>query len=119
VHRTIQELKDHYVDIELDALNAGAAASEAGAIARSTIGDEEAIASAAFAARNLLVWSARWPRSARYLDAAVYYTLLPAAPFAYCAAHGSVIARWSVSASLGALFTGGLLLSMHWALLLG
>jgi hypothetical protein len=116
VYRTIQEIKDHYCDIELDVLDDGVPAAEAAAIARSAIGDERAIAAAVLANADLLVWSRRWPRVAGTANRFCYWALLPVAPVVYCANHGSGIARWGVSASLAALVTGGILLSLRWAL---
>lgn len=119
VQRTIQELKEHFSDIEIDALDSGASASEAAAWAREAIGSEEGIASAVLAHTDLLPWSVRWPRSAYCLRTTVYCALLPIAPAVYCAQHSSMIVRWGVSTTLAFLLTSGFLLSLEWIIAFG
>ena len=117
VRKTIDELSDHFTDLESEAHRAGYCGDEARAVARETLGSDVAIVAAVSAQRELLSWSRRWPRSARCVHRSCYYLLLPAAPFIYCCERGSSIARWSVSASLGVLVTGGMLFSLQWFIL--
>ena len=113
VERTILELREHYTDIELDALNGGFSASAAAAHARAALGSDEAIAAAVAAQPALMTWAHRWPRSARGLRALTFYARLPAVPVAYCAQHGGSIARWGASVSLASVVTGALLLMLE------
>ena len=119
VSRTIHELRDHCADIEADALAAGYGPEEAAALARAALGDDADIVAAMSARVELLRWSRRWPRSAQCIESVGQLALLPAAPIAYCAAHGTDIARWSVSASLAAFLTAALLFSLQWIMSFG
>jgi len=113
VERTILELKEHYTDIEIDALNGGCSASAAAARARALLGSDAAIAAAVCAQQDLLCWSRRWPRCARSLHALALCAVLPAVPVIYCAERGGSIARWSASIGLAVLMTGALLFAMQ------
>lgn len=114
VYRTIEELRDHFDDIESAAIAAGREAAEARDLARDSIGRDDAIIAEVTSRTELLRWPRRWPRVARVAYTLCYYALLPAAPVIYCTRHGSAIARWSAAASLAALVTGAMLLSMRW-----
>jgi hypothetical protein len=116
VYRTIQELSEHFEDIESDALACGLSHEESRAVAKSAIGCDAAIVAAAQSRPELQTWPSRWPRSAETLTVITYYLILPIAPLVYCIQHGNTIARWSASASLAALVTGGLLFSMQLAI---
>ena len=116
VCRTIQELSDHFEDIETDALRSGYRADEARALARRVIGTDARILAAVAARPELRHWTCRWPRSAAALSTIFYYAVLPAAPFVYCAHRGGAIARWTASVSLAALVTGAMLFSMQLAI---
>ncbi len=116
VERMIQELADHVDDAEADAVVAGFTRREARAAAFEALGSQDAILAAVARCPELKCWHCRWPRAAALLNGAGQCVLLPAVPFAYCAHHGSSIARWSASAGLGALVTGALLFSMQLAL---
>lgn len=113
VDRTILELKDHYTDIELDALNDGLSASAAAEHARTCLGSDAAILAAVTAQPALLTWPHRWPRAAHGVRTLAFYALLPAVPFVYCAQHGGLIARWSASVSLASILTGALLFMLQ------
>jgi hypothetical protein len=108
VARTVLELREHYADLEEDALAAGLSPWEAAAEARERLGAEESLASAVLAHRELLTWR----RRQRWIGAALVPLgeLVSASP---SAAGESMILRWSVSAGLGAVLTGALLLTMQ------
>ena len=114
VARTVEELSDHFQDIEADALAAGYPADEARAMARAALGRDEDLVDAVSSERSLLSFAERWPLTSQCLHSVCYCAVLPAMPFIYCAANGSAIARWSASASLGALVTGAILFSLQW-----
>jgi hypothetical protein len=113
VERAILELREHYADIENEAMAHGLSAPEAAAYARTCLGDDTAIASAACARPELLLWTRRWPRTARSLHALALCVVLPAVPVVYCAHRGGSIMRWGASASLAAAMTAGLLFAMQ------
>ncbi len=118
VQRTVLELQDHYTDIENEALAAGLSAHDAARQARAALGSEKSIAAVVIAHTELRDWTHRWPRAARYARTAVLLIVLPVVPVLYCAYRGPSIARWSISASLALLLTGGLLLGMQWLIVL-
>jgi hypothetical protein len=113
VRRTIQELRDHYSDIERDLLEDGCAPEEAARRARTALGDERTLATAVLARPELRDWRCDWPRAAACLDSIVLLVVLPAVPVAYCAYRGPLIARWGASVSLAALVTGAFLLGLR------
>lgn len=117
VQELIAELRDHLADLEREALEAGETADGARALARAALGSEAAIAAAALSRPELMSWPRRWPRTASCLRSAVLIALLPGVPVLYCWHRGSLICRWSVSACLGALMTGLLLLILQWTVL--
>lgn len=118
VQRTMQELRDHYSDIERDWLESGADPEEAARRAQNALGDERTLAAAVLARPELLDWRYAWPRTAACLDSVTLLVVLPAVPVAYCAYRGPLIARWSASVSLAALVTAGLLLGLRSMLVL-
>lgn len=113
VKRTILELKDHYRDLESEALRAGLGDDEAARWASTALGDEESIAQAVLACAELRAWTHTWPRLASWLRAALLFALLPSVPVVYCYSRGASIARWSVSAGLATLVTAGLMLGLR------
>ena len=76
------------------------------------LGQQDAIAAEVLAKPELRSWPERWPWIVSLLRPVLLLLLLPALPVLACAGRGPAIARWSVSISLAALLTGGLLLVM-------
>jgi hypothetical protein len=113
IQRTVLELREHYCDIERDALEWGATPEEAAAYARRVLGDAQAIADAVLARPELRDWTQQWPRAATCLDTLVAMAVLPVAPVVYCAYRGQSIARWSLSVSLAFLVTAAFLLGLR------
>jgi hypothetical protein len=117
VQRTLLELQDHCADLESAAIEAGLSAGEARIEALASLGTEADLAACVLARTELRIWSRRWPRAAWATRAAVMLFALPLLPVYYCVDRGPVIARWSASASLALLLTGGFLLTMHWLMI--
>lgn len=113
VERTLLELREHYTDVEQDALASGVSRAEAAERARAALGDEHILADAVLAHPELRDWRRDWPRTAACIDSITLIAVLPVAPVAYCAYRGTSIARWSVSASLATLMTAALLLALR------
>lgn len=113
VRRTVIEIGEHYEDLRQEALDRGLDAEAAGTEARARLGSNDAIVRAARERPELLCWSHRWPRTARWLRTGVLFVLLPAVPVVYCVYRGPVIVRWGVSASLASLLTGVMLFLMQ------
>lgn len=118
VRRTLQELREHYEDIQHDLLAAGASPEEAAIEARAALGTERTLAAAVLAREELRDWRSEWPRAALWLDSVSLMLVLPAVPVAYCAYRGPSIARWGASIGLATLITGGLLLTLRGMFLL-
>lgn len=116
VNRTLEELEDHYADLEADALAAGCTAEQAARRARESLGTGTSIAAAVLARSELKGFGAHWPRTARCVRSACALAAWPAAPVGYLAARGPDVARWSISAGLSLLLTSGLLLTLSTAL---
>ncbi len=115
VCRTIQELTDHLDDIAADAIAAGADPAAARAAARAVLGTDQDLLAAVAARTELQSWAARWPRAAAIVNQSAFWLAMPFVPVIYCAQHRAAIARWGVSAGLGAVVTAGLLFSMQLA----
>lgn len=113
VERTVLELREHYLDVALAAVEAGMSPADAAGTARAALGSDASIASAVLAEPALLSFERRWPRWARCLRTATFCLVLPAVPVVYCAQHGATIARWGASVSLSMLITSGLLLVLQ------
>jgi hypothetical protein len=114
VERTIVELGEHYADLEAAALAAGQSAEEAARTARTALGSERAIAAAILARRELLTFSARWPRVANCLHSAATIGTIPGLPLLFCIEHRPELARWGVSLGLATTFMGGMLATLNW-----
>ena len=114
VERTIVELGEHYADLESAALAAGLSAEEAARTALATLGSERAIAAAILARKELLTFSARWPRVANCLHSAATIGTIPGLPLMFCLEHRPELARWGVALGLATTFMGGMLTTLNW-----
>jgi NAD(P)-dependent dehydrogenase (short-subunit alcohol dehydrogenase family) len=116
IARITEELKDHCADAEAAARARGASPFEARRLARRGLGSAESIVAAVAAQPQLLDWRHRWPQYSRCIDSLIYFLLLPAAPFVYCATHPASVVRWGLSSSLALCITGTLLFAMQWVI---
>ena len=107
VERTILELEEHYSDLESAALASGVDADEAARLARSTLGNERAIATAILVHPELLTFSTRYPRVAQYLA-------LPGMPLMFCIEHRPGLTRWVTAVGLAATLMGSVLATLNW-----
>ncbi len=112
ISRLLAELDDHYADLEQDERASGREPAAAAAAALRRLGPPETIAAEVLAKPELRSWPYRWPWLVSLLRPIMVLLLLPSLPILACADRGPAIARWSVSISLGAVLTGGLLLAM-------
>jgi hypothetical protein len=117
VERTIDELEDHYVDLESAALACGFGPEEAARSAREALGNERVLVSAILARPELLTFSTRWPRVAHCLHSAAALGTLPGLPLLYCLEHRPELARWGLSLGLAATLMGGILAALNWLIL--
>ena len=112
ISRLLAELDDHYADLEREERATGRKSAVAAVEALRRLGQQDAIAAEVLAKPELRSWPERWPWIVSLLRPVLLLLLLPALPVLACAGRGPAIARWSVSISLAALLTGGLLLAM-------
>ena len=112
ISRLLAELDDHYADLEREERATGRESAVAAVEALRRLGQQDAIAAEVLAKPELRSWPERWPWIVSLLRPVLLLLLLPALPVLACAGRGPAIARWSVSISLAALLTGGLLLAM-------
>ncbi len=114
ISRLLAELDDHYADLEREERATGREPAIAAVEALRRLGQQDAIATEVLAKPELRSWPERWPWFVSLLRPVLLLLLLllPALPVLACAGRGPAIARWSVSISLAALLTGGLLLAM-------
>ncbi len=114
IERTITELGEHYADLESAALEAGLSSEEAARAALDALGSQRAIVAACLARQELLTFTARWPRAARYLQSAATIGALPGLPLMFCIEHRPELARWGVALGLATTFMGGMLATLNW-----
>ena len=117
VDRTIEELEDHYADLESAALSSGSSAEEAARHAREALGDQRALVAAIVTRPELLTFSTRWPRLCHCLHSAAAIGALPGVPLLYCIEHRPELARWSVSLGAAMTLMGGFLAALNWLIL--
>jgi hypothetical protein len=117
VNRTLLELREHYADLEADALGTGLSPHQAATQALAALGSEERLAHAVLARRELKSWVARCPWAAAVCRMLVALLALPLVPVVLCADRGTAIARWSASVGLSLLVTSGMLLALQWLII--
>jgi len=96
VTRTVDELADHYQDIQEEALAAGLSAAEARAEAARRVGELNALAERFLVHKDLCEWP----------------VLVGIGHHAY-AAESALLKRWCAAVCCSAIATGGLLLVLH------
>ncbi len=117
-NRPMLELDDHYADLQREAKDAGRGIDAATNEALGRLGKQEAIASAVLSRPELRSWPYRWPWAVTLLKPIVMLLLLPSMPVYACVNRGPTIARWSLSISLGTVFTCALLFVLARSILL-
>jgi hypothetical protein len=118
VDRTILELREHFADLEGDALAAGLSSAAATEAARTALGSEQAISAAVLARPELLAWNRRWPRVAACVTSVVFVGAVAEAPFVFCFHRAPDILRWSVAGALAAVLVASLGAGLNWMITL-
>jgi hypothetical protein len=118
VQRTILELEEHFTDLESDALAAGQSAEDAARSARTTLGEQHAIAAAVLSRAELLEWSTRWPRVAFCVRSAATLGVLPGLPLMFCIEHRPDLARWGIALGVAVALVGAVLARLNWMIVL-
>lgn len=111
--RTVSELKDHFDDIEAEALAAGDTPEGAGALAVLRLGQPAVLIAAISSRQELRNWMYRYPRLARVLLPLTFVILLPVVPVFAGVAHLSSVLRWLAALLLSGLITAALMLILQ------
>ncbi len=114
VSRIVAELQDHFCDLEEEILQGGATAEQASAQAAREMGDLQEIAAQWLAIPELKSFLYRWPWMTVVLRPLIMVSHAFVVPVLVAAERGSLIARWSLSGCLAAVFTGTLLFLLQW-----
>lgn len=119
VARAVQELRDHFEDLESEAISQGLSDQAANKYATRNIGGGEQITELYFSRRELKCWSFRHQRLAIVILPIAYVLMLPTVPVAACATNAPAIARWCTCLLLSAFVTAGMLLAMQFSIASG
>ncbi|HEY5624002.1 MAG TPA: hypothetical protein VIV14_09585 [Gammaproteobacteria bacterium] len=117
ISRLMNELEDHFEDLEDEARAAGRDSTVAYREALHRLGAPAAITAAVMDRPELQSWWQRWPWLVSLIKPVVLLLLVPAIPVLACVDRAPAIARWSASISLASVVTLLLLLSMAQSLL--
>ncbi len=119
VHRTVNELRDHYDDLVDSAVDGGASSKMARRIAAQQLGSMDVFVRAMASRRELKTWAFRYPQLAVVVYPLACLAVLPAMPVFAGIAHRTALARWGASLLAAGLVTALMLLSMQLSILLG
>ncbi len=119
VHRTVNELRDHYDDLVDAVVDDGANSQEARQRAADRLGFMDDFVLEMASRRELKTWSFRYPRAAILVYPLACLAVLPAVPVLAGIAHKSILARWGASLMVAGLVTALMLLAMQLSILLG
>lgn len=111
--RTIAELRDHFEDIEAEAMAAGDRPDAASDFAMRRLGRPDILVAAVASRQELRSWMYRYPRLARVILPLTCAILLPAAPVFAGVAHQSAVLRWVAALLLSGLVTALLMLVLQ------
>lgn len=119
VHRTVNEVRDHYDDLVDAAVDDGASSRKARRLATQQLGSMDDLVANMASRRELKTWAFRYPRTAIVLYPVACMALLPALPVLAGVAHASSVMRWATSLLVAGFFTAFTLLLMQLSILLG
>ena len=115
--RLMNELEDHFEDLEKEELASGSSSEHAESAAIRRLGRAEAISAAVLSKPELQPWCQRWPWLVKLMKPFVVVLLVPAMPILACMDRAPAIARWGASISLASAITCALLLVMAQSLI--
>ena len=119
VHRTVNELRDHYDDLVDAAVDAGANSKTARQLAARELGSMDEFIRQMASRRELKTWAFRYPQLAVVVYPLACLAVLPAMPVFAGIAHRTELARWGASLLAAGLITALMLLTMQLSILLG
>ena len=115
--RLMNELEDHFEDLENEERASGRSVAHAESNAIQRLGRQDVIAAAVLKEPELRSWCYRWPWLVTLMKPFVVVLLVPAMPILACVDRAPTIARWGASISLASAITCALLLVMAEALI--
>lgn len=118
VARAVEELRDHFEDIEIEAAENGLSRAAAVSRAAERLGTIEVIAQQYLGRPEMRSWFYRYPRLARLALPVAYALLLPALPISAGIRHAPSMGKWFASSLLGGLVTMAMLLVMQLSIML-
>jgi len=119
VHRTVNELRDHYDDLVDATVDDGISSTIARSRAAAELGGMDVFAAAMASRRELKTWAYRYPHLAVVIYPLACLVALPTMPIFAGIAHRQILARWGVSLLGAGLVTAAMLLVMQLTILLG
>ena len=119
VHRTVNEIRDHYDDLVDAAVDSGASSREARLQATRELGSMEDLVAQMSARRELKTWAFRYPHAAIVVYPLACLAALPAVPVNAGIANAPLLARWGAALLAAGLFTAALLLVLQLSILFG
>lgn len=119
VHRTVNELRDHYDDLVDAAVDDGAKSAVARRRAAEELGELDDFVAAMAARRELKTWAFRYPRLALAVYPLACLAVLPALPVFAGIAHRTTLVRWGASLLAAGLVTALMMLLMQLSIILG
>lgn len=119
VHRTVNELRDHYDDLVDSAVDAGANSKKARRLAARELGSMDEFVREMASRRELKTWAFRYPQLAVVVYPLACLAVLPAMPVFAGIAHRTALVRWGTSFLAAGLVTALMLLTLQLSILLG
>ena len=119
VHRTVNEMRDHYEDLVEAGVNQGLRRSAAHEQALEQLGQVDDLVHEMTSHPELKSWASRYPRTAIVVYPLACLAVLPAVPVFAGVANASLLARWGASLIAAGLVTAGILLILQLSILFG
>lgn len=118
VRRSVEEMRDHYLDLVDDRLDAGYSQQAAEAYAERALGELDTIALEVVSRPELRSWAYRWPRAALVVYPLACAAMLPAVPVLGVVNNASTLRRWAACLLAGATVTATMFLVLQLAITL-
>ena len=119
VHRTVNEMRDHYDDLVEAGVDQGLRRAAAQERALDRLGQVDDLVQEMASHPELKGWASRYPRTAIVVYPLACLAVLPAVPVFAGVAHASLLARWGASLIAAGLVTAGMLLILQLSILFG
>ncbi len=119
VHRTVNEMRDHYEDLVAAGMDEGLRRGAAHERALAQLGQADDLVEEMAAHPELKSWASRYPRTAIVVYPLACLAVLPAVPVVASVANAPLLARWGASLIAAGVVTAGMLLILQLSILFG